>query len=90
ATMISLGKVYSNLMVDLQATNHKLQERAKRIVALAANISLSEADKALQAAHGSAKLAILMVLTGLDREPAIQLLKKNKGFIAASLEANKV
>ena len=46
-SMIKIGKVYGNLMVDLKTTNLKLLERAKRIVSLATNISKDEAEKYL-------------------------------------------
>jgi len=85
ATMIRLGKVYSNLMVDVQATNRKLQERAKRIVSLAAGVSRSEAEKTLHAASGSAKLAIVMILAGASPEEAAQLLQDGNGFVAKAL-----
>lgn len=86
ATMIGLGKVYSNLMVDVQATNRKLQERAKRIVALAAGVSPSQAEDALQAANGSAKLAIVMLLTGAPAAKAAELLEQGNGFVAKALQ----
>ena len=85
ATMIKLGKVYSNLMVDVQATNRKLQERAKRIVALATGVSHSQVEEALNAAGGSAKLAIIMILAGASAEEAAQLLQAGNGFVAKAL-----
>lgn len=85
ATMIKLGKVYSNLMVNVQATNRKLQERAKRIVSLAAGVSWSEAEAALYAASGSTKLAIIMILAGVSADEATQLLMAGNGFVAKAL-----
>lgn len=85
ATMIRLGKVYSNLMVDVQATNFKLKERTRLIVTLATGVSPDEADTALAAAKGSAKLAILMLLADLPAEKAALLLEQSKGFVAAAL-----
>lgn len=85
ATMIGLGKVYSNLMVDVQTTNLKLKERAKRIVALAAGISSSQAEEALNAASGSAKLAIVMIMSGTSAEEASRLLQAGHGFVAKAL-----
>jgi N-acetylmuramic acid 6-phosphate etherase len=85
ATMIGLGKVYSNLMVDVQTTNLKLKERAKRIVALAAGVSLSQAEEALSAANGSAKLAIVMMMSGTSAEEASRLLQAGHGFVARAL-----
>jgi len=85
ATMVRLGKVYSNLMVDVQATNQKLRERAKRIVSLAAGVSPIQAEEALQAAGGSAKLAIVMILAGVTAEEAARLLQASHGFVAKAL-----
>src|SRR5262249_42333572 len=61
ATMVRLGKVYGNLMVDLQTRSNKLVARAKRIVATLGGVSEAEASKALKSAGGSAKLAIVML-----------------------------
>jgi len=85
ATMIGLGKVYSNLMVDVQATNLKLKERAKRIVTIATGVSRSQAEEALIAANGSSKLAIIMILAGVSVEGASQLLQRAHGFVAKAL-----
>ncbi len=85
ATMVQLGKVYSNLMVDVQATNQKLRERANRIVSLAAGVSPVQAEEALQAAGGSAKLAIVMILAGVSAEEATRLLQEGRGFVAKAL-----
>lgn len=85
ATMIKLGKVYSNLMVDVQATNLKLKERAKRIVTLATGVSHSQAEEALSATNGSVKLAIIMILAGASAEEASQLLQAGGGFVAKAL-----
>ena len=85
ATMIGLGKVYSNLMVDVQATNLKLKERAKRIVTIATGVSYSQAEETLTAANGSSKLAIIMIVAGVSSEEASQLLKGADGFVAKAL-----
>jgi len=85
ATMIGLGKVYSNLMVDVQATNLKLKERAKRIVTIATGVSYSQAEEILTAANGSSKLAIIMILAGVSSEEASQLLQGADGFVAKAL-----
>lgn len=85
ATMIRLGKVYSNLMVDVQATNLKLKERTRLIVTLATGVSQSQADEALTAAKGSAKLAILMLLAGLPAVEASTLLQQANGFVSEAL-----
>lgn len=86
AAMIRLGKVYSNLMVDVQASNGKLLERAKRIVSLAAGASPGQAEKMLTAAGGSAKLAIIMMSAGVSAEEAENLLRESNGFVAKALK----
>ncbi len=83
--MIRLGKVYSNLMVDVQASNAKLIDRAKRIVHLATGCSFEEAQAALQRADGKAKLAIVMLLTGGDKTTAERHLDDAGGFVREAL-----
>jgi len=85
SAMIRLGKVYSNLMVDVQTTNEKLKERANRIVSLATGASREEAIDTLAAANGSSKLAILMLLSGLSAGESSKLLQQSKGFISEAL-----
>lgn len=85
-TMIKLGKVYGNLMVYVRATNEKLVERAKRIVCEATNVSTEEATKYLEETKFDVKLAIFMILSGLNKEKAEEKLVKNKGYIAKALE----
>ncbi|MEE0726322.1 MAG: N-acetylmuramic acid 6-phosphate etherase, partial [Clostridium saudiense] len=65
-TMIKLGKVYGNLMVDVRATNKKLVERAKKIVCEATGVDREVAEKVLKETNYDVKLSILMILTGLD------------------------
>lgn len=85
ATMIRLGKVYSNLMADVQATNAKLKERAKLIVTLATDCSLRQAEEALTASRGSAKLAIVMLLADISADQASQLLESSNGFVSEAM-----
>jgi N-acetylmuramic acid 6-phosphate etherase len=86
ATMIRLGKVYGNLMVNVQATNHKLKERVKRIIMEVTGVSYEEAQKLSTLAEGDAKTAILMRLTGASKEEATHLLKLTKGRIREAIE----
>lgn len=86
ATMIRRGKVYSNLMVDVQATNKKLVERAKRIVTLATGATREQAEFALADADGSAKVAIVMLLAGLSADEARQALVNAGGFVGKAVE----
>ncbi len=84
--MIKLGKVYGNLMVDVKASNKKLEERACRIVMEAADVNREAATAALQATKGQAKLAIFMLLGKLDLSTASKLLTSHQGFISEALQ----
>lgn len=81
ASMVGIGKVYGNLMVDMKATNQKLVERAKGIVMQSTGCSYERAEAVLKETEYSTKEAIVMILTGTDRETAAELLGKNKGFV---------
>lgn len=83
--MIRLGKTYGSLMVDLNATNEKLNARVRRIVRDATDASPDEVERALAAADGSAKVAIVSLLTGLDAEGARAALTQAGGAIAQAL-----
>jgi N-acetylmuramic acid 6-phosphate etherase len=85
--MIRLGKVYENLMVDLQTRSDKLLARARRIVGVLGGVSEGEAARALKQAGGSAKLAIVMLRRGLPREEAHALLEKSGGMLRGALES---
>lgn len=86
-TMIKLGKVYSNLMVDVQASNEKLYARAKRIVLLATGEEESLIEKVLIETDYNVKLSILMIITKLKKDEAIKLLDENKGFVKKAIDA---
>ncbi|RPA59113.1 N-acetylmuramic acid 6-phosphate etherase [Aerococcus agrisoli] len=80
-SMVGIGKVYQNLMVDVQATNEKLEVRAKRIIQQATDCSPEQASKAFKLADKQVKVAIVMILTGFDKEQAINKLKEANGFV---------
>ena len=84
--MIKLGKVYGNLMVDVKPSNEKLVRRCVTIVCTAAECSEEEAVKALEACGYRPKVAIVMLLRGVDAEAAGGLLEKAQGRIARVLE----
>lgn len=88
-TMIKLGKVYGNLMVDVKTSNKKLEERARRIVMEATDCTRDEAITALAQADGSAKLAILLQLTGCDVSEGRSLLEQTHGRLREALHAKK-
>ncbi|MGB4658766.1 MAG: N-acetylmuramic acid 6-phosphate etherase [Mobilitalea sp.] len=81
ASMVGIGKVYGNLMVDMKATNLKLVERAKRIVAESTGCDMETALKTLEATEFSIKEAIVILLTGVTKEEAQKRIADNKGFI---------
>ena len=85
-TMIKLGKVYGNLMVDVKTSNLKLEERARRIVMEAADCTREDAIAALDAANGNAKLAILLQLTGCTPAEGHSLLAKAQGKLSLALQ----
>lgn len=88
-TMIRLGKVYGNLMVDVAATNEKLRERALRIVAEIARCTREEAVLALRAADGRAKPAILIAVGKCTKEKANRLLQETGEQLAGALRLIK-
>ena len=75
ASMIKLGKVYGNYMVDVRAGNHKLVERSKKIIIDCTGVSREEAEKYLEISEGKVKLAVFMILSGLNKEESISVLK---------------
>ena len=85
--MIKLGKVYGNLMVDVKPSNEKLIRRCVTIVCSAAECTEAEATKALEECDYRPKVAIVMVLRGVDAETACAMLQKAEGRIAKVLEA---
>ncbi|MDG2943776.1 N-acetylmuramic acid 6-phosphate etherase [Exercitatus varius] len=85
ASMILMGKCYQNLMVDVQASNEKLRARALRIVMQATECSEETAQQTLQRADNNAKLAIMMILSGLEKAAAVQLLNRHQGKLRQAL-----
>jgi len=87
AAMIRLGKVYENLMVDLQTRSDKLVARSKRIVSVLGGVPEADAARALKKAGGSAKVAIVMLRRKVPREQAVRLLEENGGMLRGALES---
>jgi N-acetylmuramic acid 6-phosphate etherase len=85
AAMIRLGKVYENMMVDLQLTNRKLVERARRILMLATGAGYDEACAALEKAGGHVKTALVMMQGGYEVEEARRRLEQAGGFVRRAL-----
>jgi N-acetylmuramic acid 6-phosphate etherase len=84
--MIRLGYVYGNLMVNVQPTNAKLEDRARRIIEQAAEVSAERAAELLEESGRSVRTAIVMAKRGVSREEAEALLLKARGRIAEALK----
>jgi N-acetylmuramic acid 6-phosphate etherase len=87
AAMIKLGKVYENMMIDLQLTNKKLVERARRIVMIAAGVDYPAAESLLNDSGGHVKTAIVMARTGLSADEARHRLDEVNGFVRAAMSS---
>lgn len=87
--MIKIGKVYGNLMVDVQASNEKLVERCKRIVCQATGVDRSRAEDLLNLTEYDVKLAILLEKTGLATDQAAQLLQAADGYLQRAIDQSR-
>ncbi len=81
AAMVKLGKVYENMMVDLQLTNNKLVERAKRIIMMATGVDYRTAEEHLRGAEGHVKTALVMIRAGVSAGEARRLIEEADGFV---------
>jgi len=86
--MIRLGKTYGNLMIDVRATNHKLRERARRIVGHIAGATREEAADALDASGGDIRVAVLMLAHHEPAQTAGERLRVSGGNLRRALEAH--
>jgi len=84
--MIRLGKVYENMMIDLQMTNKKLIERSKKIVMTITGLDYDEASKYLKLASGHVKTALVMIKAQVDADDARKRLIKADGFVRKAIE----
>ncbi|WP_416147281.1 N-acetylmuramic acid 6-phosphate etherase [Salipaludibacillus sp. HK11] len=84
-TMIKIGKVYENLMVDLKVSNNKLKERAKNIVSTITNVSYLEAEEVLKKTKYEVKPAIVMIKANIDFSLAKQYIEQTDGFIREAI-----
>lgn len=85
ASMVRLGKVYENLMVDLKPTSMKLEERAKGIIAMLSGLDYEAADAVYAASGRNVKVAVVMARRGVDRAAAEAVLNAAGGFLARAL-----
>ncbi|WMC94159.1 N-acetylmuramic acid 6-phosphate etherase [Kineothrix sp. MB12-C1] len=88
-SMVGIGKVYKNLMVDVMQTNEKLVKRAENIIITATDCSQEIAKEKLEEASGSVKLAITMILLQCSKDEAIEQLNRSHGHIRYALNENK-
>lgn len=86
---VKIGKTYGNVMVDLQLTNNKLRERAKRILIELAGVDYTEAGKLLEDSKGHVKTALIMKLSDTDYATAENFLKLADGKIKNALKLIK-
>ncbi len=84
-SMVRTGKVYQNLMVDVQQTNEKLVTRAQNIVMAATECTRDEAIEALDQADGHVKTAVVMILAGLDARRAREALERSQGHVREAI-----
>ena len=85
ASMVRTGKVYQNLMVDVMQNNEKLHTRAENIVIDATGVTRPEARSAIDAAGGSVKVAITMLLADCSADEARNRLEKAGGHVRAAI-----
>jgi N-acetylmuramic acid 6-phosphate etherase len=85
SAMIRLGKVYENMMVDLQLTNQKLIERSKRIIMMATGVDYETAAEYLRNSGGHVKTALVMIALGVQVEEARRRLEKADGFVRLAI-----
>ena len=90
AAMIRMGKIYGNMMVDLQMNSRKLEERSKRTVMMVTGLDYKAASAVLESANGHVKTALVMILAGVNASDAQQYLQENDGFVRKAIDAAKV
>ena len=81
--MVGIGKVYQNLMIDVQPTNEKLVERSIGIISEVTALDKNQSKELFEESGHQVKVAIVMGLHNFDKESAIEYLKNNDGFIRA-------
>ena len=86
ASMIRMGKVYENMMIDLQMTNKKLVERSKKIVMTITGVTYDEAAEYLKKSDGHVKTALVMIMANVTKEEALARLEKTDGFVRKAIK----
>lgn len=85
-SMIKIGKVYENLMIDLKVSNHKLKERAKNIISTITDVPYQKAEEVLEKANYEVKPAIIMIKTGVTLQDAKMYLEQANGYVRKAIE----
>lgn len=88
-SMIRLGKVFENMMVDLQMNSQKLEERSKRTVMIITGLDYKEAEELLKKANGHVKTAVVMNIANVSRSEAEKALNQSDGFVRQAIELAK-
>jgi len=86
--MVSMGKVYENMMVDLKLNSRKLEERARRVLMISTGVDYATANTKLSEAGGHVKTAIIMIRTGVGAAGARRLLGAAGGFVHVAIAAS--
>jgi N-acetylmuramic acid 6-phosphate etherase len=84
--MVKLGKVFENMMIDLQLTNRKLVERSKRILMTITGVDYPTAAATLEKSGGHVKTAIVMIKAGVSAEEARVRIARADGFVRRAIE----
>lgn len=85
-TMVGVGKVYDNLMIDVKATNQKLVDRSIRIIQDICDITYEQAHQLYESAHSDVKVAVVMHLCDINREAAQERLKRNNNIVKQAIK----
>lgn len=85
-TMVKLGKVHENLMVDVHASNYKLMERAKRTIIEITDVSYEEAEKTLKLTKNEVKPAIVMIKGGVTYQKAMDAIEYSNGYVRDAID----
>lgn len=85
-SMVRMGKVYENMMIDLQMTNKKLVERSKKIVMTITGVTYDEAAEYLKKSDGHVKTALVMIMAKVSKEEALVRLEKADGFVRKAIK----
>lgn len=81
ASMVGIGKVYQNFMVDLKPTNEKLEERSKRNIMEVTGVDYETANRYFEKSKQQVKVAIVMILLECSYDEAVRKLESSKGFV---------